>query len=417
MAVRSNNIRRLLQTFQALADLGPEMTADRDFPQRARSMLALLMEAVAAQEAALFTFTDKPAMLSSVAAHGFALFAEPAVIPLLPKHVHTLSSARMPQTVNAKSCETLFSSNGNVAPELFKCVAPLKVGSRLVGAITLGRREGDALYAEEEFEALHLLSHYVALAVHNHTLSYSLQQRVSENLRLLASLHNFYDQTLEAFATAIDVKDTHTRGHSLRVGRYAAAIGAGLGLDETQVSGLRAAGYLHDIGKVIVDKALFNKPAALRPEEFREMADHTIIGHQIVSGVQFPWKGIAEVVRWHHERSDGSGYPDHLSHDEVSEPVRIVALADTFDAMTSERSYRQSMSLGATLNEIVKLSPKLYDPNVVQAMLVQMRRDAVGRGKPNFLEDAGLCTIAPADIDQMAAALSHKVNHGRVYSA
>jgi hypothetical protein len=92
-------------------------------------------------------------------------------------------------------------------------------------------------------------------------------------------------------------------------------------------------------------------------------------------------------------------------------------VADTFDAMTSDRSYRPSMSVGATLNEIVKLSPKLYDPNVVQAMLVQVRRDAVGRGKPNFLEDAGLCTIAPADIDQMAAALSHKVNHGRVYSA
>ena len=200
--MRSNNIRRLLQTFQALADLGPEMTADRDFQQRARSMLALLMEAVAAQEAALFTFTDKPAMLSSVAAHGFALFAEPAVIPLLPKHVHALNSARMPQAVNAKSCETLFSSNGNVAPELFKCVAPLKVGSRLVGAVTLGRREGDAPYADEEFEALHLLSHYVALAVHNHTLSQSLQQRVSENLRLLTSLHNFYDQTLEEIGRA-----------------------------------------------------------------------------------------------------------------------------------------------------------------------------------------------------------------------
>ena len=111
-------------------------------------------------------------------------------------------------------------------------------------------------------------------------------------------------------------------------------------MDPGDVAALRSAGYLHDIGKVAVDRRLFGKPGALDPEEFREMADHTTVGHQIVSSVQFPWPKIPETVRWHHERSDGSGYPDRLAQDDLPLAVRIVGLADSFDAMTSARPYR-----------------------------------------------------------------------------
>src|SRR5438046_7918682 len=110
---------------------------------------------------------------------------------------------------------------------------------------------------------------------------------MSEKVKLLASLHGFYDNALEAFASAIDVKHVNIHGHSLRVGRYASAIGEAMGMDPNDVAGLRSAGYLHDIGKVAVDKRLFGKPSSLDAEEFREMADHTIVGHQIVTDVQF----------------------------------------------------------------------------------------------------------------------------------
>ncbi|HSA92651.1 MAG TPA: HD domain-containing phosphohydrolase [Terriglobales bacterium] len=417
MTVKKNNFRRLLGTFETLADLGPELTAERDFPETARVMLTLLLEALGAREGALFTYSDKPALLASVAWHGFALFPEAAVIPLLPRHVHALQTARTPQALTPKSCDNFLSSNGNVAPELFKCIAPLRVGSKLVGMLALGRRDADAVYEGDEFDALGLMANYIALAVHNHSLSQSLQHRIAENLRLLASLHSFYDQTLEAFASAIDVKDVHTHGHSLRVGRYAAGIATSLGMDETEVSGLRAAGYLHDIGKVTVDKYIFAKPTALGPEEFREMADHTIIGHKIVSGVEFPWPKIADVVRWHHERSDGSGYPDRLRNDDVVVPVRITGVADTFDAMTSPRPYRQPLSVGEAISEIVRLSPQKFDPNIVQGLLVQVRRDATGRNRPTFLDERLECNIAPTDVDQVAAALNYRINKGRVYSA
>ena len=415
MALQKDNFRRLLRTVEALSDLGPEMTAERDFPQTARAMLSASLEAGSAREGAIFTYSDKPSLLTSIAADGFALMPEPAVVPLLPRHVHALISSREPVILDPGSYDVYISANGNVAPELFKCIVPLKVGNKLVGIIALGRRDGDGLYDSGELEALDLLSHYVALAIHNHTLTQTLAQRVSENLRLMASLHGFYDNALEAFATAIDVKHINIHGHSLRVGRYASAIGEAMNMDPGEIEGLRSAGYLHDIGKVAVDKRLFGKPSSLDAEEFREMADHTIVGHQIVSGVQFPWPRVPEIVRWHHERSDGSGYPDGLLLEDVPMQVRIVGLADTFDAMTSERPYRERLSLGSTLNEIVRLTPQKFDPNAVHALLLQVRRDTVGSNRTPFLQDRMGDDIAAADVDQLAASLQHKMTHGRLY--
>ncbi|HTM39504.1 MAG TPA: HD domain-containing phosphohydrolase [Terriglobales bacterium] len=414
MALTKNNLRRLLLTVEALSDLGPQMTSERDFTHIARGALAAVLEAAAAREGAIFTFSDKPALITTIAAQGFTLMPEPAFIPLLPRHVHALSTARGPRLLTT-NYDTFFSSNGNVAPELFKCIAPLTVGGKLVGMIALGRREGDAAYSEEDVEALGLLASYVALAVHNHALQQTLAQRVSENLRLLASMHGFYDNALEAFAAAIDVKHINIHGHSLRVGRYAAGIGEAMGMEPGEVAALRSAGYLHDIGKVAVDKHLFAKPAALDPDEFRLMADHTVVGHQIVSGVQFPWPQVPEVVRWHHERADGSGYPDGLQLEDVPLPSRIVALADAFDAMTSERPYRQPLSLGETLSELVHLSPLKFDPAAMQGLLIQLRRDAVGSNQSPFVDERIACNLAAGDIDNLAASLQHKLNNGKLY--
>jgi len=414
VAIQTNNLRRLLSTVEALSELGPALTAERDFGDTSRQMLAAVMEAAGAREGALLLYNDKPALLTSAAAQGFALMPEPAFIPLLPKHVHALTAARGPIVLNSSTYSVFLSSNGNVAPELFKCLAPLKAGGRLAGVIALGRRPGDALYEDSELNALELLCSYIALAVQNHALTQTLAQRVSENLRLMASLHGFYDNALEAFATAIDVKHVNIHGHSLRVGRYSAAIGEALGMEAGEVAALRSAGYLHDIGKVAVDRRLFGKPGALDADEFREMADHTTVGHQIVSSVQFPWPKIPEAVRWHHERSDGSGYPDRLGQDDLPMPVRIVALADSFDAMTSLRPYRAALSVGSALSDLVRMTPQKYDPSVVQALLIQVRRDAVGSNRAPLLDGMSV-NISATDIDHLAATLQHKASRGKVF--
>jgi putative nucleotidyltransferase with HDIG domain len=414
LAIQTNNFRRLLRTVEALSDLGPALAVERDFSDTSRRMLAAVMDAAGAREGALFLFNDKPAMLSCAAAEGFALMPDPAFIPLLPKHVHALTAARGAIVLNSSTYSVFLSSNGNVAPELFKCIAPLRVSGRLAGVVALGRRPADALYEDSELDALDLLSSYVALAVQNHTLTQTIAQRVSENLRLMASLHGFYDNALEAFATAIDVKHVNIHGHSLRVGRYASAIGEAMGMEPSEIAALRSAGYLHDIGKVAVDRRLFGKASALDPKEFREMADHTTVGHQIVSSVQFPWPKIPEAVRWHHERSDGSGYPDKLGQEDVPMSVRIVGLADSFDAMTSARPYRAPLSVGSALSDLVRMAPQKFDPNVVQGLLIQVRRDAVGSSRSPLI--AGMAVnISATDIDHLAATLQHKVSRGKLF--
>ena len=412
--MQGTNLKKLLRTVEALADLGPELTADRDFRQTARTMLTAVMEAAGAREAVLFSFGERPSLLTSVDAQGFALLPEPSLIPLLPRHVHTLTAAVGPVVLNSSTYDVFLSSNGNVAPELFKCVCPLKVRGKLAGVIALGRRPGDAVYEEDALDAFEMLSHYVALAIQNHSLGQTLAQRVSENLRLLASLHGFYDNALEAFATAIDVKHVNIHGHSLRVGRYSQAIGEALGMDSNDVASLRSAAYLHDIGMVAVDKRLIGKASALDAEESREMRDHTVVGHQIVSHVQFPWPQIPEIVRWHHERADGSGYPDGLHGDELPQAVRIVALAETFDAMTSERPYRERMTVGVALQELIRMTPQKYDPHALQALLIQVRRDAIGTNRIPIL-DPDMMNLAATDVDQLASTLQHRISQAKIF--
>ena len=145
------------------------------------------------------------------------------------------------------------------------------------------------------------------------------------------------------------------------------------------------------------------------------MADHTVVGNQIVSSVELPWPKIHESVRWHHERSDGSGYPDALAGDDLPMPVRIMALADTFDAMTSTRPYRESLSLGSALSDLVRMAPQKYDPNVVQALLIQVRRDAVGSNRTPLVAYHMAVNISPTDIDQLASTLQHKTSRGKIY--
>jgi putative nucleotidyltransferase with HDIG domain len=415
-----------LNASQVLAELGPVLTGERDLAHTAGAALEIVMAAVHAASGALFRFQEKPAMLSSIAAAGFVVFPQTAVFPMQSKHVHALSSVQAPQLLTRERADTFLSATGNISSVWFKCAAPLKVRGRLIGALLLGEREGGAEYTPELLKQIGELTPFIALAIYNHQLMMSLEERTAENLKLIASVHSFWDEALTAFAATIDFKSKDLQGHSLRVGRYAAGIAESLGMNQSEVSELRAAGYLHDIGKVTVDKHIFTKPGALEPVEFQEMADHTVLGHRIVSTVQFPWPNIPEVVRSHHERADGSGYPDRLLNADVSLAVRIVAVADTLDAMLSERSFRKRMSLGEAAAQLSWLAPAKLDADVVHALLVQLRRDASAQLSPPrpwasaqekarkpFLDPAVSCNISPTDIDHLVSDLNHRTTRGR----
>ena len=360
MAIQTNNLRRLLHTVEALSELGPALTAERDFSETSRLMLSAIMEAAGAREGVLLLFNDKPAMLTSAAAQGFALMPDPAFIPLLPKHVHALTAARGPIVLNSSTYSVFLSSNGNVAPELFKCLTPLKAGGKLAGVVALGRRPGDALYEDSELDALELLCSYIALAVQNHALSQSIAQRVSENLRLMASLHGFYDNALEAFATAIDVKHVNIHGHSLRVGRYPSAIGEAMGMEPSDVAALRSAGYLHDIGKVAVDRRLFGKAGRSILRSFARWPTTPSSATRLSAACNFPGPRFPRSCAGTTSAAMGRAILTGSVQDDLPMAVRIVGLADSFDAMTSARPYRAPLSVGSALSDLVRMAPEKY---------------------------------------------------------
>lgn len=418
MVDQNSKLFRLFAVLRTIADVGPVATADHEFSDAARQILERILRAFDCDQGALLLLDGNAAKLTCAAAIGFPGLSTNSVLPLVGVPQHHWNQGRAPRLTNRQQdIQELFGSSQAPFLSSIKCFAPLRVSTGPVGVVLLGARQGQEAYGTADLEALEMLAPHLALMLHNHSLAESLRHQIADNLRLLSSLHHSYDDALEAFATTIDSKDTHLRGHSVHVARFSAGIATTLGMNEDDVAGIRAAAHLHDIGKVTVDKQFFAKASTLRPEEFRAIADHTVMGHQIVSSARFPWPQVPEVVRWHHERADGSGYPDRLHNDELPLSVRIVAVADTFDAMTSDRPYRQSNSVMSVCHELVRLSPSKFDSSVVQALLVHLRRDLENKSATRLLPQQKTAQVAVADIDRLSCDLVGRLTGHRVYSA
>ena len=183
-------------------------------------------------------------------------------------------------------------------------------------------------------------------------------------VELIADLHL---RTIEALALAIDAKDHTTHVHLKRVRVYAEGIGKEMGLSDVEMEALRAAALLHDIGKLAVPEHIINKPGRLTPEEFEKIKIHPVVGAEILERVKFPYP-VAPIVRSHHERWDGSGYPDGLKGNQIPIGARILAAVDCLDAIASDRQYRRAASLQESVAELVRQSGKQFDPHVVEVI-------------------------------------------------
>ena len=172
----------------------------------------------------------------------------------------------------------------------------------------------------------------------------------------------------EALASAIDAKDGNTYGHSHRVGELAMALGSQLHLETPQLAELQVAAHLHDVGKIGIPDAILNKAARLTTEEFAVVQRHPVIGWQILRRIS-SFQQVARIVRHHHERFDGKGYPDGLKEEEIPDGSRVIAIADAFDAMRSSRPYRETMRYEQCIEEIQANAGKQFDPKWVDIFL------------------------------------------------
>ncbi len=186
-------------------------------------------------------------------------------------------------------------------------------------------------------------------------------QRLEEEKKHAEEVSSLHLRTIEALALAIEAKDHTTHGHLQRVQVYAIELGKELGFKPEERDALRAAALLHDIGKLAVPEHIISKPGRLTPEEFEKMKIHPIVGAEILERVQFPYP-VVPIVRAHHEKWDGTGYPYGLAGEDIPIGARILAAVDSLDALATDRQYRRAMPLDEAMKIVKSEAGKAFDP-------------------------------------------------------
>jgi putative nucleotidyltransferase with HDIG domain len=257
--------------------------------------------------------------------------------------------------------EAIMVSRDNAEPEVLeKLVATdtvalisvaLTVQGQIIGLLNLARNGAKKPFVEDDKNFLATLASQAAIAINNK--------------QLMESLHEAYLATVRSLAEAVDAKDHYTQGHSTRVADFAVKIAKEYSLPDNEIEGIETAAYLHDVGKIGIKDDILSKPGILTPEESDIVRSHPVIGSKILAPINFPWD-VVPIIYQHHENYGGGGYPNNLSYDEIHIGARILAVADAYEAMTSDRPYRGALKTAEALNILRKEAGRRYDPRVVE---------------------------------------------------
>jgi len=241
------------------------------------------------------------------------------------------------------------------------CV-PVKVKAKTMGVLEAINRQEKGGFTKEDLSLLTSLADQVAIAL--------------DNSRVYQELEETFLQTADSLADTIEKRDPYTGGHTQRVTSYSLAIGKYLQLKPLERKRLKIASALHDIGKIGIEDHILKKPERLSPEEFDVIKRHSNMGAKIIEHI-WQLREIVPGVKYHHEHVDGMGYPDGLRGEEIPVLAKIVAVADTYDAMTTDRPYRKAMDKGAAIEELKKCSGTQLDQGVVEAFLQAYQRGEI----------------------------------------
>lgn len=232
--------------------------------------------------------------------------------------------------------------------------------------LTVLNKNGQEIPVEAEVAVIDYKGSPSTLAILHHGLD---RQRLGEQLKDgLEKLKKTFGAIIEALNKLVEARDPYTGSHQRRVADLARAIGLDMGLAAEMIDGLSLAAMVHDVGKVAVPSEILNKPGPLSKSEWGLIKNHPWTGHELLKDVEFPWP-VADIILQHHERLDGSGYPDGLKEGEIKLEARILAVADVVEAMCSLRPYREPHPLEEALQEVEKNKGLLYDPEVVDVCL------------------------------------------------
>jgi HD-GYP domain-containing protein (c-di-GMP phosphodiesterase class II) len=408
--------QKLIHTFGALADLGQEIAGTGDFTEMVRTSMHLLLGTLALRRGAVVECSG-PGPLRCVAIWGLGDQALSGF---------EIDEPQMESFLGGEICESLVTSTTNVflnkyrdqlTNEGIELVMPMIVRGEVTGLVLLGGKASGEQFSNDDFETIRAMVRHIGVGIHTHRLLEQLAQRAEENRRLYDELRAIYRDTVRAFAAAIDIKDKYTQGHSERVGRYSEIIAREMGWSEEEVEGIQIAGYLHDIGKLIVDRDIINAPYHIDAKKSSELNRHPSAGYEILAPIRHPYADIPLMAKHHHERLDGRGYPDGLTDQQIPIGAKIVSLADSFDAMTTDRPYRRRRSFEDVVIDLRENSGKQFDGKVVAAFARAILKEVKGEIKErritrmlgkSYLEGEHVSTLLTDLISDLEKEVSRK---------
>jgi response regulator RpfG family c-di-GMP phosphodiesterase len=322
-----------------------------------QGMVDLACRHLDAQKAAVLLLDRSSNQLLVIAAHGY----DPMVVG---KTVGELGQGVCGKVASEGECMLASPDRdphlSETLPIEERCLAlPIKIRGEIFGVLLVADKHGGASFQGEDIFLASFLLDKAVLSV--------------ENIALYESMVANMRSTLGALVSAMEAKDPYTRQHSRRVTNFSVLTAQTMGLSLEQIESLRFAAYLHDIGKIGVKDYVLLKDAELSPKEFEHIKLHPVIGESIIKDMDLT-ADERSIIRHHHERWDGSGYPDGISGNRIPLLARIVAVADAFDAMTSDRPYREAKIGGDAVSELERCAGKQFDQEVVRAFLDMLSR-------------------------------------------
>ncbi|MEN3331744.1 MAG: hypothetical protein V7641_1109 [Blastocatellia bacterium] len=395
----SLTLRKMLHNLSALAELGNEISSTHDFDEVVRASLYMLLGTLAIPRGAIARYSQEPRRLKVIAAKGLGK-AVGEKIAVAHEDVEQLT--RHAEPLDLQAAQNGLSGFVNRNSDVFKrlrahTTVPMVARGELMGMILLSEKFTREDYSEDDIDIINTIARHIAIAFYNHRLMVSLRRKAEENQRLYREMHETYRDTVKAFGAAIDLKDAYTSGHSERVARYSEALARELGVTGRQLDYITVGGYLHDIGKITVDRSIINNPRPLTDREFKELNKHAVTGYEILSHIRHPWDEIAFMAKCHHEKVDGTGYPQGLVGEAFPLGARIVTLADSFDAMMTDRPYRARLPLASALADMSRHTGTQFCPSVVVAFCRLLLQEINGATRERvFLPVIGIKFDRPA---------------------
>ena len=374
--------QKLIHTFGALAEIGSEIAHKQNFQEMIRTSLHLLLGSLAIMRGGVARYSRFGHELNMLSMRGFGEDFPLSLTLCYEDERQFLANGLAPIEVSQAKVLPFFQVyDRSFESKKVELLVPLIIRGEIVGVILLGEKANGEAYSNYDKEIICAMARHVGVGIAQRNLMAELERRVDENRRLYDDLRMTYKDTIKAFATAIDCKDKYTEGHSVRVGKYTEIIAQELGWNEEQTEGAAVSGYLHDVGKLTVERGIINAPYRINAKESAELNKHPAVGYEILLPIHHPYTDVPLAAKYHHERLDGLGYPDGLADREIPYIAKIVNLADSFDAMTTDRPYKRRRPANEVIEDLRRNSGKQFAPELVTAFCRGMLKELTGETK------------------------------------